>query len=170
MHAAQLDKVSGITTFYGAKIRWSFIFWGVLCLLLAYGIYSFNAPVGRVTYNSPTSRSWSESVPQPGDNLAPLALGIVGILLLINARREVFFLKIYSSQATSAPIAVGEGYALGVGSAIYALIGRPTGETDLMMRELDALIHDLQSGDRAALARWTGEEEEEEEETEADAD
>ena len=90
--------------------------------------------------------------------------------MLINFRREVFFLKIYSSQATSAPIAVGEGYALGVGSAIYALIGQPTDETDLMIKELDALIHDLQSGDRAAIARWAGEEEEEETEAEVEVD
>jgi hypothetical protein len=149
MHAAQLDKVSGITTFYGTKWLWRYIIWAIICFFLAYILHYSHTPFG---YN-PMLRS-------SGVSIASIVPIIIGIILLYFSRRKVFFLKIYSSQAASAPIAVGEGYAFGSTSAIYSLIGAPSSQTDLMMKELDAMINDLQSGDRAAIARWTGEEEE----------
>jgi hypothetical protein len=142
MDAVQLDKVSGISTFYGSRWIWQYIIWGVICSLIALWFFS---PGGRSSNN---------------DKAIAVVMAIIAVALFLSAHRQVFHLKIYSSQAMSAPITVGEGYgSLGGNNALYALIGAPTSETDKMMLELDPMIHDLQSGDREAIARWVDEDE-----------
>jgi hypothetical protein len=87
--------------------------------------------------------------------VAALFLAVLGVALLCFCRRSVFFLEIFSSQASGAPIAIGEGYGnLSGAKALFALSGRPTEETDRMITELGAVISDLKEMGDKAVELW----------------
>lgn len=81
---------------------------------------------------------------------------LLGVLILFLAIRKTFILHIYSSKAIGIPISAGCGpKSLFGNGAIYSLKGRPTYDTDRMINELGALVHDLQTQGDAALSKWS---------------
>ena len=68
----------------------------------------------------------------------------VGIYLIVSAFRKAYFLTVYT-RAMSAGIEIGNGANTLVGnSAAFAIVGEPNRETDKMMKELGALVMEIQ--------------------------
>jgi hypothetical protein len=134
----KVDNVAGISTFYGKAYHFPVI--AIAVAMLAYAIYKF---------------FWASKY-----NISFSIIGMVlfaAVLLYRFSSHATFVLKIYSSQATSAPIALGEGYGTPFGNrAIQALTGCPTAETDTMMKELGMLIQDIQTYHDKVFDIWQG--------------
>ena len=135
-----LDAVSGFSSFYGSKWR----YWVLLLALL----FLFSAIV---------SFAASQEMRYIEDEMIGAGFGslVVSAILFIFSRKKSFFLRIYSSKASSAPIELGEGFnVFGAPAAVFALSAYPTQETDQMMVELGAMIGDLQKLGEHAYDRW----------------
>jgi len=152
VNEVQIQTVTGLKSFYGRKLNTKLLLWGcVLCLIAI--ILLISSIVGLAS--TPRSSYYGYSNPISGIATAMGILGIVvslglagaSIVLLSFCYPKVFNLSIYAA-ATGAAIQIGEPQISGgVGStAMYAVIGRPTPETDQMMRELGAWIKAVQKG------------------------
>ncbi|MDR1193966.1 MAG: zinc ribbon domain-containing protein [Peptococcaceae bacterium] len=138
---AQLDSVSGLSTFYGGKLKVGQLIAGIIMACVS--IWSLAQAASRSLF-SQILPTW----------LSVVLLG-VAVLLFITCYRRMFFLKVYSSKANGSPIAIGEGYGgFGGNGAVFTVTASPTGETDAMMRELGALISDLQRMGDYGTADW----------------
>lgn len=145
-----LDSISGISTFYGSKILFKRIIIGLIALFASIMMISQNVSASQ------QSSSWGFAATSPSfPPLLIIAGFVVAVVCFILSHRKVFFLKIYSSKATAAPIIVGEGYGgTGGNSAVYAISARPTSETDAMMKELGATINDIQMLGDLGVEQW----------------
>lgn len=82
-------------------------------------------------------------------------LMILGIVLVASGIRKSFKLTIYASECSPSPINIGEGALSLQGNAVfYAIISEPTRDTDRMMNEVGALVHDLQTMGDMAISKW----------------
>ena len=86
-------------------------------------------------------------------------LTFLGILMLFGslflgylAFRKAYYLSIYSSKAANSVISIGTGSR---SNAVLSISGDPTNQTDQMMRELGALILDLQQLGDKAISKWS---------------
>jgi hypothetical protein len=146
MNEVKIDSVSGFASFCGARYIAILSVLGLLCLL--YGLSGFLGLGNRYGNSSLGAMRW--------------AAIIGGVVMLYFSRREVFSLKVFSSQAQGGPIEIGEGLSnagpLSVmtgSSAVYSLIGGPTDETRPMLYELGAIVRDLQTLDEETVfAKW----------------
>jgi hypothetical protein len=144
MDEVKIDSVSGFTSFCGSRFISILAFLGGLLSL--YGLVNI-------------SQSFRYSVDMTG-----VLILIAGVAMLFFSRREIFMLKVFSSQALGGAIEIGEGLgAAGPlstimgGSAVYSLVGRPTVHTRTMLGELGAIVRDLQTLDEeSVLSKWGG--------------
>lgn len=132
-----ISSITGLDTFYGTNINYILLLIGLLLILAG-----FNSLRG-IEYNGFL-----------GVLSTLLGFG-VGALFIKMSIKRTFKLGIYSSTAHLSPINVGLG-SLGLTSlmAAYTLVAAPTHQTDVMMRQLGALIMDIQSRGDFAIEAW----------------
>ena len=128
-----LDSVSGLDCYYGLNIK----IWGIIlgALVALFGLFMMTS----------------------GENMGLKGLiGIVlGVLIIIGSLQKSFFLSIFSSKASGAPISLGSGARSLIGNgALYSLVSEPTNDTDRMLNELGALVQDLQALGDHAIEKW----------------
>jgi hypothetical protein len=142
-----VSSVSGVSSYYGHRTN---------LMMLALGLLLIIVPVSVAAVMYRVTMMWgTDLVPFAVSAVAALFLAVLGITLLCFCRRSVFFLEIFSSQASGAPIAIGEGYGnLSGAKPLFALSGRPTEETDRMITELGAVISDLKEMGDKAVELW----------------
>jgi hypothetical protein len=146
-----INSVSGLTSYYGGKIN---------IIMLILGVIFTLSPifVGRAMYGAHAYMKYAhgEAVWIVISIAACVLLFIIGITLLFYCQRRVFFLKIFSSQATGAPITLGEGIGnLGGIRPLLALVGQPTASIHRMLCEIGAIISDIKELGDAAIPLWT---------------
>jgi hypothetical protein len=139
----QLDSVSGLSTFYGGRLKVAQLIAALVMTLVS---------IWALTQAASDSFIKIQILPTP---LAVILL-VLAVILLITCYRKMFFLKVYSSKANGSPIAIGEGYGgFGGNGAVFTVTAAPTAETDAMMLELGALVSDLQRTGDYGTADWT---------------
>ena len=148
VNEVQLDTVNGISSYYGGKFNLLYLILGIGFALFAFSMFG--------SCSSSSNYYGSSSLDAVSGIIALVCLA-VGVFLLIRCYQRVFLLKIFSTAATSAPITIGEGPGgfLSNSTALMSLVAAPTAQTDQMMLELGALIHDLQQLGEEAFERWT---------------
>lgn len=145
VNEVKIDSVSGLNTFYGAKINTLKFILGCILLVIAIAFFATANGTNWMTGRRETS----------GFKIVMgFAFAAISIWQFLRSFRRSFFIKIYSSQTTGA-IAIGEGVGSVIGSAaVFSMSALPTAETDQMMQELGAMVLDIQAlGDRA-LEKW----------------
>lgn len=139
-----IETVTGLDCFYGMNLRWGYIIFGILfCLFGLTNLFS-GCTVSRY-------------VSSAGGSFVVMAfvLLVVGALLIYLGTRKCFFLFVFSSGATGAPIAIGQGPRGLIGNgALYSLMSEPTRDTDKMITELGSMIQDLQTLGDIAISKW----------------
>lgn len=129
----EIQEVRGLSSYYGLNIYWGKLFFGILLTLMGIGMFSTMSQ--SYSYYGGSS---SSSNPFMFFALA------VGIYLIVSAFRKAYFLTVYT-RAMSAGIEIGNGANTLVGnSAAFAIVGEPNRETDKMMKELGALVMEIQ--------------------------
>jgi len=146
----ELSGVSGINTFYGTKINW---IWFIIGLVLGFsGLTAFGTAIS-------ITEKMNDLYPHYTASGGVSALGIVGMLICIGGWiifgalgfGKAFFLNIYANQSSPA-IALGNRDRANL--VLLSLSGKPTDKTDIMMRELGALIIDLKTDKEEAYEAW----------------
>lgn len=128
-----IDSVSGLDSYYGRNISVIGIIIGVI-----FALFGLVAVFGDM------------------NTLIGLLALVIGGLIIYASIKPCFFLNIFSSKATSAPISLGGGPKTMVGNgALYTLVSLPTSETDRMLNELGAIITDLQTLGDHAIEKWS---------------
>lgn len=135
-----IKDVSGINTMYGKRIKLTRLLFGIMFTII--GISSIIL-------------SYKQSL-QIGVEVFDYALNIlfwIGTILSLTSKKKCFKLAIYSSQAMGTPINVTT-IKSDTHNAMFSLSAEPTNETDKMMCELGALIHDIQTMGDNAIEKW----------------
>ena len=87
--------------------------------------------------------------------IAFILLGI-GAFICLKSFRKAYMLSIYSSANAGTAILVGEGPKSAIGNdAFYTLEAAPTEQTNRMMSEIGAVIHDVQMLGDGAIDKWS---------------
>jgi hypothetical protein len=150
----KVGNVAGISAFYGRVYLKLVVVIAIGALLYAGYCFFFATNSGIVEFLSliiQANLTWM--IRYKIDVIGMVILA--GVLLYFFSWRPTFVLKIYSSQATSAPITLGEGYGTPWGSrALQTLTGYPTAETGQMIRELGILVQDIQTYHDKAIDMW----------------
>lgn len=145
VNEVKIDSISGLNCFYGAKVNFMRAFFGVLVAILS-----------LICFGNSRGTNWMTGRTETKGFMIFLGVALLclALFILYKCFKRVFSLKIYSTQATGA-ISIGEGMGGMLGSsAAFSMIASPTPETDLMMRQLGAIIYDIQAlGDRGA-SKW----------------
>lgn len=132
-----LDKVTGIDCYYGMNIKASQIILGVLLIIIGFYGLGINQRLGG------------------GVGFYCFIIIIAAILLIISSFRKSFKLTVYASECNPSPITIGEGaISLQGNAAFYAIVSAPTSDTDRMINEVGALVHDLQTMGDMAVSKW----------------
>ena len=126
-----IKTISGVASYYGRNTNMIMLLIGC-AMILASLILMFGNP-----FVEPT--------------IIGIAVLALGAWLIYKSRRKTFFLNILSSASESA-FSIGAGIGnFGGLKPVLALIGCPTDETDEMMREIGAIISDINElGDMAS--------------------
>lgn len=125
-----LSGISGVNTFIGWDISIMKIIIGVIILMM-----------------TPIALS--------SDSFSGFMVFILAVCLIISAFQKCFKLSLTSSGAAGTGISLGSSPTSLIGNgALMALSSRPTPETDRMIRELGALILDLQTRGDLAIKYW----------------
>lgn len=147
----ELSGVSGINTFYGTKINW---IWFVIGLLMGLG----GIASSYVSIAAGIELEKLRYVPDGAEGWATFFILIslfsfIGGLCIFGALGfgKAFFLNIYASQSSPA-IALGNKDRANL--VLLSLCGKPTDQTDTMMKELGALIIDLKTDKEEAYKAW----------------
>jgi hypothetical protein len=157
----KVDNVAGLSVFYGRVYLKVVIAIAIGLLAYAgYTLFSGNRDFATIVWHLgrklDVDLMWIWVAKYRIDVIA--AVIFAGALLYFFSWRQTFVMQIFSSQAASAPIALGEGYGNARGKgAIQTLTGYPTAETDLMMRELGVMVQDIQTYHDEAIAMWNNE-------------
>ena len=129
-----ISTISGVTSYYGRNTNIIQALIGLVIVLVGLVLMFGNNHV------EPT--------------IIGLALLAFGGWIAYKSQRRTFFLNILSSASESA-FSIGGGVGnFGGLKPVLALIGCPTNETDLMMREIGAIISDINELGDAALELW----------------
>ena len=127
-----LESISGIDTYYGMNVSITKLIFGII--LSFFGLSTMD---------------------DNGAKLIGLIFLMLGILLIYLAIKRTYILALYSSKASLSPINIGAGPASTLGNgAIMSLQANPTSETDAMMKEVGALILDVQTLGDYAIEKW----------------
>ena len=137
VHEIDIQTISGVTSYYGTKIELIVLALGLLAVIVGLIMLGSSPPSRHMLF-----------IPWLALSFGVIALGV---WIAYKSRKKVFFLNILSSASESAfSIGAGVGNFGGI-KPIMALVGAPTNETDMMMKELGAIISDIRElGDRAA--------------------
>lgn len=140
-----IDSIGGFDSYCGRNIS----IWGILIGLLVTLAGFSNFTVTTVSWFGRYS-SHSEI------NLMGLLVMVIGILIILGSIQKSFLFKIFSSRGTGATITLGVGPLTSFGNgALKTLKSAPTQDTDRMINELGAVIHDLQTMGDAAIEKWS---------------
>ena len=130
-----LESVSGLDCYYGLNINVGLMAMALVMFFAA--IFMFTSPYGR--YMSGYGVIFL---------LGAVAAGFFAV-------RKAFMLSIFSTAANGSPISIGQGAKTLAGNgAVFALASKPTMETDRMLNEIGALVHDLQAMGDHAVEKW----------------
>lgn len=149
-----INTISGVSSYYGTKTNIIMLIFGLLSLIMPFPAY--NQFRNYQTF-------WRQVGMHHGFGIEILAIVLViltifiGLILLAFCRRQIFYLQIFSSQASGSPITIGEGIGnFGGARAVGALVGKPTPSTDKMMTVLGAIISDIKEMGDHAIELWGG--------------
>ncbi len=141
-----LNSVSGLDSYIGFNINLFGIIIGLLLIILSMWGFDIMSAARRFSMSGSSSS---------GSTLLLLFILAIGVLLIINSIQKSFLFKIFSSRAGSAPITLGIGALTSLGNgALKTLSSAPTSDTEPMLNELGALVHDLQTMGDAAIEKW----------------
>lgn len=129
-----IDQVAGIRTYYNTAINIALMVIGSIITLLGIGFL----PEARkmMVY------FWW------------LVL-IVGVVLILLSLRRAYQLVVYSAASSNEAIHIGTGPVGHVlNNASYTLSAAPTPDTERMLREIGALIQDVQQMGDGAIKKW----------------
>lgn len=139
-----IDSIGGFDSYCGRNIS----IWGILIGLLVTLAGFSNFTVTTVSWFGRYS-SHSEI------NMMGLVIMVIGILIIFGSIQKSFLFKIFSSRGTGATITLGVGPLTSFGNgALKTLKSAPTSDTERMINELGAVIHDLQTMGDEAVAKW----------------
>lgn len=139
-----IDSIGGFDSYCGRNIS----IWGILIGLLVTLAGFSNFTVTTVSWFGRYS-SHSEI------NMMGLVIMVIGILIILGSIQKSFLFKIFSSRGTGATITLGVGPLTSFGNgALKTLKSAPTSDTERMINELGAVIHDLQTMGDDAITKW----------------
>ena len=79
----------------------------------------------------------------------------VGALVIWSGIKKTFVLAIYAANSNPSSINIGMGAVSALGNgAVMSLAANPTSETDVMMKEVGAMILDIQTHGDYAIEKW----------------
>lgn len=130
-----IQEVRGISSYYGLHIYWGKLIFGIIFTLIGLAAFAtMSQSYGYSGYGSSSS---------DGSLLMLLVLA-VGVYFVVTAFRKAYFLSVYT-RAMSAGIEIGNGANTLLGnSAVFSIVGAPNRETDKMMKELGAMVMEIQ--------------------------
>jgi len=149
---AEIKSISGLSSFYGTKINW---IWIIVGLAVIIGGIAGTIAGGELVVQMDRMGRYPEEMLLPAILGLILGLGAVigGFFIFFGAGfGKAFFLNIYSSQSAGTPISLGN--ADRANHVLLSLCGKPTDQTDGMMKELGALIADLKADKEEAFKVW----------------
>lgn len=135
-----LDSVSGFKNYYGMNISPGLLISAVIFFLFAIGMFQVATQMYRggiifVFY-------------------ALMLIALAAVCGFLAIKRSVV-VSVFSSKATGTPISVGEGPRSMIGNgSVYTMVGRPTEDTGTMIREIGAMVQDLQTRGDHAIEDW----------------
>lgn len=139
---ASVKSVTGVSSYCGrVHSAGRVILAVVLCIL---SIWSFNGASGYGYYYASYGNGWMV--------LFGLVLLAFAIAVFCMAFQRRFVLTITSSDAAGSPVSLG-AVGRGGGPAV-SVVCHTTSETDRMVSELGALIHDVQTMGDEAVVKW----------------
>jgi len=147
---AELKSISGISSFYGTKVN---AIWLLLGLALAIGSIGGTISCAKIMRTmlvyTPDGTGYVMIMP-----ILLLVLFFFGGIMMFTLLgfSKAFFLNIYSAQSAGTPISIGN--AKTANHVLLSMAGLPTPETDVMMKELGALIIDLKTDKEEAIRMW----------------
>lgn len=132
-----LDKITGVDCYYGTNLKMAQIVFGVILLIYGFIIMGINQRFGA------------------GMGFLSFLMIVLGIVLIIFSIKKSFKLTVYASECSPSPISIGEGaISIHGNTAFYAIVSEPTSDTDRMIDEIGALVHDLQTMGDMAISKW----------------
>lgn len=139
-----LKLVSGLDTYYGVNFDFVKIILGIIIILLSFSIMG---QLNQISYytGGTTDKYFIYGV----------LFIVLGIILIWLGVQPCFILSLYASGTDGAPIQIGTPPMSLIGnSALYTLNARKSLETDLMMKELGAMVEELQTMGDLAVQKW----------------
>lgn len=127
-----INSVTGVDTYYGTNIRVFNIVAGAILVL--FGLMMGDSRSG----------TWISFV-----------FMFVGALVIWSGIKKTFVLAIYAANSNPSSINIGMGAVSALGNgAVMSLTANPTSETDVMMKEVGAMILDIQTHGDYAIEKW----------------
>ncbi len=161
-----VQNVSGLNSYMGKSTS---LLWAIITLVLGLGCvtqilamfasFAANSNSGSSGYNPYLSLGQQAPSPSPSFNFGALVLaaifGGLAFLAFKKVFNTVFTLQVYANGADAAPIALG-GATGGLFSqaASKALTASPAEDSELLIRELGAIVLELQTMGDMAIKRW----------------
>lgn len=137
-----IKLVSGLDTYYGINFDFVKIILGIIILFV--GIYIFRITAQFQQYSS--------------DNFLFFYACLIiafGIFLIWLGIQPCFILSLYATGTDGMPIQIGTPPISSIGNgALYSLKAVKSSETDLMMKELGAMVEELQTMGDMAIEKW----------------
>lgn len=132
-----ISSITGLDTYYGTNINFIFLIIGLIL-----GLMCFNA-LDTIAYGGFF------------EDFLFIALFILSALFFKLAIKKTFKMGIYSSSSMLSPINIGLG-SMGLASILESniILASPTSQTDTMMKQLGALIMDIQTQGDFAIEKW----------------
>lgn len=138
-----LKLVSGLDTYYGINFDFVKIILGVIIILVSLFIMRQLSEVSA--YMGTTNNSF----------IYGLLFIVIGAILIYLGIQPCFILSLYASGTDGAPIQIGNPPISLIGnSALYSLSAQKSYDTDLMMKELGAMVEELQTMGDLAIQKW----------------
>lgn len=140
-----IKSIGGFDSYCGRNIS----IWGILIGILVI--------LGGFSNFTVTTVSWFGRYSSHSEvNLMGVVIILIGVLIILGSIQKSFLFKIFSSRGTGATITLGVGPLTSFGNgALKTLKSAPTSDTERMINELGAVIHDLQTMGDDAIAKWS---------------
>lgn len=140
---APISSIGGITTFLGNNRNWGQAILGAFLIVVGAGFLAACGAVG-MRHGSGTA------------TFLGFAVCAVGLLMVYLSGRKAYMLQISSNAVNGTAILIGEGpqASLISNKSLYTLAAVPTKDTEIMISEIGALIHDIQMLGDGAIAIW----------------
>lgn len=130
-----IQEVRGISSYYGLHIYWGKLIFGIIFTLM--GLASFGTMSQSYGYGGYGSSSSDSS-------LLMFLMLAVGVYFVVTSFHKAYFLSVYT-RAMSAGIEIGNAAnTLVKNAAAFSIVGAPSRETNKMMKELGAMVMEIQ--------------------------